>query len=56
MTLTGQPTARLYPESETALYLRPVEAEVVFRLDADENVAGLTLNQDRQSHSASFLN
>ena len=42
---TNQSAFALYPASETRFFLRAVEAEVTFDIDADGAVTGLTLHQ-----------
>jgi CubicO group peptidase (beta-lactamase class C family) len=43
---TGQPALRLYPSSPSAFFLRVVDAQIIFQLDAAGNVTGLVLHQN----------
>jgi CubicO group peptidase (beta-lactamase class C family) len=43
---TGQPALRLYPSSPTAFFLRVVNAQITFQMDAAGNVTGLVLHQN----------
>jgi CubicO group peptidase (beta-lactamase class C family) len=42
---TGQPSAELFPESETKFFLRIVDAQISFTKDAGNQVTGLILHQ-----------
>ena len=42
---TGQPSAELFPESETKFFLRVVDAQITFEKDAAGRVTGLILHQ-----------
>jgi len=42
---TGQPSAELFPESETKFFLRVVDAQITFTKDANGQVTGLVLRQ-----------
>ncbi len=42
---TGQPSAELFPESETKFFLRVVDAQITFEKDASGRVTGLILHQ-----------
>ncbi|MDQ3799146.1 MAG: serine hydrolase [Acidobacteriota bacterium] len=46
---TGQPSAELFPESETKFFLRIVDAQITFEKDASGRVTGLTLHQGGQN-------
>jgi CubicO group peptidase (beta-lactamase class C family) len=58
--LTGQPSSRIYPESETQFYWRVVEARATFEMDAKAGAAGeavkLTLHQHGQNVPAPRIN
>lgn len=41
----GQTAERLYPETKTAFFLKTLDAQVIFRLDAGGKVTGLVLRQ-----------
>ena len=43
---TGQPPFQLYPESPTRFFYKVVDADVVFKVEADGSVSGLTLFQE----------
>ena len=45
---TGQPKAELFPESTTTFFLKVIQAEVVFTLNANGVAEGLTLHQGAQ--------
>ena len=45
---TGQPEVELFPESETRFFLKVVDAQVDFVLDASGRVTGLVLHQGGQ--------
>jgi hypothetical protein len=45
---TGQPEVELFPESETRFFLKVVDAQVDFTLDASGRVTGLVLHQGGQ--------
>jgi hypothetical protein len=45
---TGQPEAELFPESESRFFLKVVDAQVDFTIDADGRVTGLVLHQGGQ--------
>ncbi len=45
---TGQPKVELFAESETAFFLKVIDAQVVFAIDAAGQVAGLTFLQGGQ--------
>jgi D-alanyl-D-alanine carboxypeptidase len=45
---TGQPEVELFPESETRFFLKVVDAQVDFALDASGAVTGLVLHQGGQ--------
>jgi CubicO group peptidase (beta-lactamase class C family) len=49
---TNQQTFRLWPESETEFFLKPVDAQVTFTRDAQGNVTGLVLHQGGQDSPA----
>jgi len=42
---TAQPNLRLWPESETQFFLKEVDAQITFTLDANGKVTGLVLHQ-----------
>ncbi|MCX6573582.1 MAG: DUF3471 domain-containing protein, partial [Candidatus Aminicenantes bacterium] len=42
---TGQPEVELFPESETRFFLKVVDAQVDFIVDASGRVTGLMLHQ-----------
>ncbi|MCX6566641.1 MAG: DUF3471 domain-containing protein [Candidatus Aminicenantes bacterium] len=42
---TGQPKVELFPESETAFFLKIADAQIVFTLDASGKATGLTFTQ-----------
>ena len=46
---TDQPAVRLWPESETAFFLKEVDAQVTFERDAQGRVTGLVLHQNGQN-------
>lgn len=46
---TGQPSAELFPESETQFFLRVVDAQITFVKDAKGAVTGLILRQNGQN-------
>ena len=45
---TGQPKVQLFPESETAYFLKVVDAQVEFQVDAAGKATGLVLTQGGQ--------
>jgi CubicO group peptidase (beta-lactamase class C family) len=45
---TGQPKLEIFSESETVFFLKAIDAQIVFDLDAAGKVAGLTLLQGGQ--------
>ncbi len=45
---TGQPKVQLFPESETLYFLKVVDAQVEFQVDAAGNATGLVLTQGGQ--------
>jgi len=49
---TGQPTLRLWPESETDFFLKEVDAQVTFVRDASGAVTALVLHQNGQNQTA----
>lgn len=50
--VSGQPTFSVYAASETVFFLRAVEAEIEFDIDASGAVTGLTLRQGGQTMQA----
>ncbi len=50
--LTGQPSVRAYPSSETRFFLRSVEAEIEFEVDAAGEVVAMVLYQEGQTQRA----
>ncbi|MHB8054272.1 MAG: serine hydrolase [Candidatus Aminicenantales bacterium] len=46
---TGQEKLELFPESETAFFLKEVDAQIVFTLDASGKATALTLTQGGQT-------
>jgi len=53
--LTGQPTIRIYPTSDTEFAYRAVEARIVFAVDAEGNCKMLTLFQNGRAMEASRI-
>jgi D-alanyl-D-alanine carboxypeptidase len=51
---TGQPTAEIFPESETTFFLKIVDAQVTFVTDATGKATGLVLHQNGE-HEAKRL-
>ncbi len=49
---TGQPQADLFPQSETKFYLKVIQAQVEFNLNADGVAESLTLFQGGQEMNA----
>ena len=45
---TGQPKIEIFPESETNFFLKVVDAQIIFDLDASGKITGLTLLQGGQ--------
>lgn len=46
---TGQGRAPIFPESETEFFLRVVEAQLTFEVDANHRATGLVLHQGGQT-------
>ena len=49
---TGQPTLRLWAESETDFFLKEVDAQITFVRSADGKPTGLVLHQNGQNANA----
>jgi CubicO group peptidase (beta-lactamase class C family) len=50
--IDGQVPARLYAESETGFFLKLVDAQISFQVDAKGRVTGLVLHQDGETITA----
>jgi len=50
--ITGQPTFRVYPESETEFFLKVVDARITFTKDEQGAVTGLVLHQGGRDRPA----
>ena len=50
--ITGQPKFPLFPETETRLFLKVVDAEIDFVKDVSGKVTHLVLHQNGQDHTA----
>jgi D-alanyl-D-alanine-carboxypeptidase/D-alanyl-D-alanine-endopeptidase len=49
---TGQPTLRLWPETEVDYFVKEVDAQITFVRDAQGAVTGLVLHQNGQNKPA----
>jgi serine-type D-Ala-D-Ala carboxypeptidase/endopeptidase len=52
--VTGQPQFPIYPSSETEFFYQVVDARIVFRLDDEGEVEGLTLVQGGETYEATL--
>lgn len=52
---TGQDAFQLYPSSPTTFYLKVVDAQITFNLDASGNVTSLTLHQGGANRTAAKI-
>lgn len=48
--MTGQAKFEIFPTSTTEFYLKVVEAKVIFKADEQNNITGLTLQQNGQNN------
>lgn len=53
--LTGQPAAEIFPETPTAFFLKVVDAQLTFAVDAQGRATALTLHQNGQNTTAQRL-
>jgi D-alanyl-D-alanine-carboxypeptidase/D-alanyl-D-alanine-endopeptidase len=54
--LTGQPSIRIYPETEAKFFYKVVDARITFETDADGNVKRLVLHQNGKDMPAAREN
>lgn len=53
---TGQPTIRIWPESETDFFIKEVDAQLTFVRDAQGNTTGIVLHQNGANLSGKKMN
>lgn len=51
----GRVAVRLWPETATDFFVKEIDAQITFIADANGNVTGLTVHQNRESRSARLL-